>query len=101
MQNPYDIVYLLRRGKFDDLVDEIFSAARDRIRVVARKRAKRLKAGDDVQFNDRSDPKAFAGVFATVISISGSTVTVEIHESCGEYAAWEHVEAPASCLKLV
>lgn len=100
MQNPQDIIHLLRRGKFDDLIDDIFNVTRDRIRIVARNRAESLKAGDNVQFNSRSDPTAFVGLFATVVSTNGSKVTVEIHEPCDGYDAWEHVEAPASCLKL-
>lgn len=96
-----DILYLLRQGRFDDVVDEIFSIARQRILVVAGRRSEMLKVGDDVILNGRTNPKVLAGATGEVTKVGKTTVWVRLYDSYGkQFPALCTIEVPNTVVEF-
>jgi hypothetical protein len=95
------IMYEMRRGVFDDTIDEIFNIAQQRLKVVAERINQYLQPGDDIRIKNRVNPQYLAGITGEVIEVDKNVVVVEIHESCGPYRALQRLDIPTTLVELV
>jgi len=95
------IIYEMRRGAFDEAIDEILRIAQERIKVNAGRLAQHLKPGDDIRIKNRADPAWLNGVTGEVIEVKRECVTMELHEGCGSYKPLQRIEVPLSLVELV
>lgn len=97
-----DILYMLRHGNFDDLVDEIFEVVKDRIGIVANRRSEILNIGDEVRLCDRIKPNVLAGATGQVTKIGTTTTWVRLYENYSkEFPAMCTIEVPNTAVLFV
>jgi hypothetical protein len=79
-----DLLYHLSRGEFDDIIDQLVSATRQRLRFLTEGIEEELRTGDVVRFNATVNPKVLVGATATVVRSNSRGIKVRLNESRGK-----------------
>ena len=96
-----DLLYHLYRGEFDDVIDQIIAAAKQRLRLATIDRLNIMKKGDTVVFNATVNPKSWVGSTAEVIRVGKDVVRVRLDYDCDcDFTSGTTVEVPASTLQF-
>lgn len=79
-----DLLHHLYRGQFDDIIDQIVAAARQRLGFLTEGMEEELQKGDVVRFNATVNPKILVGATATVVRSNSRGIKVRLNESRSE-----------------
>lgn len=97
-----DILLHLSHGRFDDVIEDVFGIARERIRVLAGRRAQIMQVGDRVALSDRINPKTLAGAVGVVTKIKTSQVWIRLDHAHGrDYPAKCVIEVPTTSVQFL
>ena len=76
----FEIVKEIVAGRFDDDLDVISKAVKDRRAALNSVKMYSFRAGDVVKFNSLTRPKYLAGTEATVVKVNQKRIVVKINE---------------------
>lgn len=91
-------------GEFDGELDEIIEAVKQRRKVLTAKKARALKVGDKVRFNDQASPKYLFGQLATVTHparAGAQSVQVQLDEAVGKFSGNHPLRCPVAIINPV
>ena len=96
-----DLIYLLRRGEFDQAIDEILELAQWRTKLLAGRITEKLSPGDYVRIKERAQPECLSNAMAVVISVKREVVVVELQDERGKYEKYARLDIPATLVTAV
>lgn len=86
-------------GSFDNELDTITSAIKQRKTILANRLISSLDEGDRVKFNNTTRPRYLVGVEGTVKKINGKSVSIDLDMAHGRF--FKNIRVPSSLVELV
>lgn len=100
ISDAHQVVGAIYAGLYDDTLDTLSEAIKNRVTNLEQRQIATLKKGDTVRFNSKTRPKYLVGVEAVVIKVNKTTVTVDIPSRDTFERFGGIVRVPASLLEL-
>jgi hypothetical protein len=91
----------MRRGQFDDIIDQILELAQWRSKIVSNRITETLRPGDKVSFKSRCRPECLAHALGEVIKIKRDVLVIELLDQYGEFKKYDRVDVPATLVELI
>jgi len=99
------VLIQIASGECDDILDDVFSALRDRERVLRAIRASQslsqLSIGDEVRLNGNASPKYLVGTPGKVVRINSTRVVIKLLRGVRQYPEGLEVPCPPDILDKI